>query len=1449
MINTLLLIAAVTTSVSLDGIWSAKYWKTPPRGSVREISAIPGEAKTIAGTVPGCVELDLEAAKLIPNLLVSTNVFAMREWEDCQWLYTRKFSAPAVAPDERAVLRFDGLDTLADIFVNGKKVGEAGNFFLPHEFDITDAMKPGAENEVAVLFRSVVMESHKGVYGVIGNAAVSGVEMEGVRKPSSMFGWDILPRLVSCGIYSNCRVEMRTPEQIKDVFYVPLRIDADKRLAEYLVDVRLEGRFDNLNGSTVSLTLSRNGQVAKKARVKALHWSPRLQFTLNNADLWWPRGFGEPALYDACLEWKDKNGKVIAADNRKIGLRKIEFKQDDYRDKENPGEFLFIVNGKPCFIRGTNWVPVDPLPARAAKRIIPTLEYVKAINCNMVRVWGGGMYEPECFWNWCDANGVMVWQDFCYACTMFPQNNPEYLKEIRRETRDVVVRLRNHPSLALWCGNNENDSVLAIGTLRSYKPDPNNDVISRRIIPEVLFEFDPVHPYLPSSPYVSKDVIAGRTQAVEWHYYRRWWKSDLMTKSPIRFSSELGYHGISNREALEKVIPPASLYPWTSPAESNILWKTKLSEYRPEINLNSGAELHPAIPPSPGIFAWNDEWKYRSILPYHQMENDWYFPGRLDRILLQIGMLFDKVELGLDDLIEQSQFTQSEAMKFIMENYRSRKFNGRNGMCWWNIREGWPTVTECFVDYFGGTKRVFEVFKNVQRDFLAMIDEKGQVLFINDTLEAQPGSVKITDAATGRIIFTADALFTANGVAKVGKVALQGQGLALIEYSVRGKTFKNHYLYGKPPFKFAEVREWLKRGDSVEAVQSAALPTGCPDFEIEAPRANGGPIVRAADFGVSEANEHNAEAANRAFAEARRIKASKVVFEKGVYRCFDGPGLAIDGLVDCVVDFGGSTFVFRRTVPNQDDPSVLVNGEGNVEISNCIRTEVGNFNIDWDWEHDPLGVWCTLVDAVENKEDNTSYFDVELDIPHPKYPTPVAVQLLTPMAKDKKGPRMVGRHTAPIYFGTSSGTMGAKMAWLSPRKMRIWPYVRPDYGYVAPYSANRYTPQANRNLVRRLKQMEIGNAFSITHRYYGMNGVVLTSNRNFTLRNVEIWATQGLGIETRGAQKWWQLVNVNIRSKPGCNYPVTCTADAHHVVQSQGYAKMIDCEITMHRDDHFNYHDRTQIAWTNGPRELEVVNNRGIGYTMFKVGTRLRLRQQDFANVEGWKGVITAIDGEKITVDRDLPQQTGIFFVLIDDEYATENFIFKNCRFHDSSNSRGLILGNNITFDGCTFGPMNGPALRFQSCYTHNVWCEGIGCRNIVVKNCRFENVLDNFTVNGISAQIFTALRIPWKNDAPMRQVKIKNQELAKAVADYEAKGVPLKPSPDAVGNILVENCTFTNPRGYLWYIMNGSGFWFKNNEVIWNNPDAPRLPYAGLIRVDADASDVHIPEELLEKK
>ena len=618
-----------------------------------------------------------------------------------------------------------------------------------------------------------------------------------------------------------------------------------------------------------------------------------------------------------------------------------------------------------------------------------------------------------------------------------------------------------------------------------------------------------------------------------------------------------------------------------------------------------------------------------------------------------------------------------------------------------------------------------------------------------------------------------------------------------------------------------------------------ALPTGCPDFVIDAPRSSSGPVVRAADFGVAEANERNAEAANRAFAEACRVGAGRVVFEPGTYRCFDGQGIVISNLTDCIVDFGGATFVFRRTMPNQTDPSELLDGYGNVEISGCLRTEVGNLNVDWDWERDPLAVWCTCIGAEEGESDDSSYGDFELERPHPKYPQPVPVQILTPMEKDGNRPRMSG-NMMTMFFGTCAGTMGTKSEWLSPTRLRIYPFVRPSVGYVADYSTNRLNAAANRTAVRRWKAEEIGQRFTVSHHYYGMNGIVMTSNRHFTLRNVEIWATRGMGVETRGAQKFWQLIDVNSRPKPGSGYPVSSTADAHHVVQSQGFAKMIGCETALHRDDFFNYHDRTQIAWKKGPRTVEVVNNRGIAYTRFRVGSLLRLRQQDFSDT-CWTGRIIGIDGERISFDRDLPRQTGLFFVLVDAEYATENFLFRNCRFHDSP-GRGLVLGNNITFENCTFGPLNNSALQFQSCYSYNAWCEGIGCTNVVVRNCRFENVLGKSQ----GVPIFTALRLPWKGDQPLPHLKIAHPEFARTVAEYEAKGVPVTPSGDAIGRILIEGCTFVNPRGPLWRIMNGHGFWFCDNKVVWDDPADARSPHAGKIRVDS-ATGVHVPAGFLD--
>jgi len=285
--------------------------------------------------------------------------------------------------------------------------------------------------------------------------------------------------------------------------------------------------------------------------------------------------------------------------------------------------------------------------------------------------------------------------------------------------------------------------------------------------------------------------------------------------------------------------------------------------------------------------------------------------------------------------------------------------------------------------------------------------------------------------------------------------------------------------------------------------------------------------------------------------------------------------------------------------------------------------------------------------------------------------------------------------------------------------------------------------------------------------------------------------------------------------------------------------------VTMNQDDHFNYHDRTQIAQTRGPRSVEVVNNRGVAYTLFQVGTLIGLRQEDFSDT-GWTGRIEKIEGEIITFDRDLPPQKGMLFVLVDKKYATENFLFKDCLFHDSPWSRGIVQGNNVTLDGCRFGPMTGTPLKFISCYTYTCWCEGIGCSNVVVRNCRFENCLSN-PGNPDSPQITVSMQTPpryW----PMKHEAIENPAFAREVAATVSSGRMVDPTRNAVCDILVERNTFVNPPGLLMYVENSSRVTFRDNAVEWRDPISHKLPCAGKVRVKG-GDDIQAPAGVLETK
>ena len=240
--------------------------------------------------------------------------------------------------------------------------------------------------------------------------------------------------------------------------------------------------------------------------------------------------------------------------------------------KEGDGEFAFVVNGKRIFVKGSNWVPLDAFHSRDHQHLQKTMDMVADLNCNMIRCWGGNVYESNRFFERCDREGVMIWQDFSFACALYPQT-PEFHNKVRREAEAIIPLLRNHPSLVLWAGNNEID---AFYTFAKPGCDPNvDDVISREVLASACRRLDPWRDYLPSSPYFGPElwkIGAPHDQRPEDHLWgpRDDFKGPFYTSSNAHFVSEIGYHGCPSRTSLEKMMTPENLWPW----QENEEWLT-----------------------------------------------------------------------------------------------------------------------------------------------------------------------------------------------------------------------------------------------------------------------------------------------------------------------------------------------------------------------------------------------------------------------------------------------------------------------------------------------------------------------------------------------------------------------------------------------------------------------------------------------------------------------------------------------------------------------------------------------------------------------------------------------------------------------------------------------------------------------------------------------------------
>ena len=766
----MMIIAAV---LSLNGEWNLQ-WKEDVEGEEWKGG--------ITATVPGNCELDLIHAGILPPAEIGMNVTKLLPYEGYEWRYAKQFKMEKIGGDgERYVLRFNGIDTLADIYLNGKKVGETANMLIPHEFIVTSMLREG-DNTLEVIIHSIRCAAQYATIGEIGHsmgAAASGADGEPFRKAAHMGGWDIFPRIFCAGLWRGVELEAQKPVRIDQPAWIIRELG--KTWANMLVSCRVQAPWAMIakNNLTIRYSISRDGKLISESRESLRCYQHQTSYwNVNGIERWWPKGMGEQPLYDAKIEVIDSNGSVLAENAIKFGFRTIRLERDDVYGKDRPGQFLFRVNGEPCYIRGSNWVPLDSFHCRDMEHMLPTLEMFNDLNCNMVRVWGGGVYEPEEFFDYCDAHGIMVWQDFMTGCSVFPQND-EYAKATEEEVRSVVLRFRNRASLALWSGNNENDGAFHWKLGKYLARDPNHDRNSRKTIPDVLFEFDVTRDYLPSSPYESPDVIAGKAEASEMHLWgaRAYYKVPFYTNSPCWFASEMGYHGCPNRETIERMMTKGNVYPWAA-----ITGDDPKKDYH-----------------------WNDEWTLKASDP----DVGGFGQRRNSLMTNQIKLMFGGVNTNLDAFIEQSQFVQAEAMKTFCELFRSRKFTRFNGLIWWNVRDGWPQISDAVVDYYGGRKRAYHALWNAQRDQIVCVVDDHTAWAVNDELHPVKGNARLTDVATGKVLLERDFEIPANGKLALGSVPFTGQGVVKIEATLGGKPYRNHFLYGEPPFDWGEVKAWM----------------------------------------------------------------------------------------------------------------------------------------------------------------------------------------------------------------------------------------------------------------------------------------------------------------------------------------------------------------------------------------------------------------------------------------------------------------------------------------------------------------------------------------------------------------------------------------------------------------------------------------------------------------
>jgi len=666
-----------------------------------------GQNEWLTATVPGTVHTDLIDNDKIEDPFYRLNEHDLQWIDKEDWEYKTTFTVEEdVLKRDRVELDFKGLDTYADVMLNGQKVLSADNMFREWKVDVKEFLEEG-ENELHIVFRSPIKEGIK-KYDTQGykipvsdnDLAVIG-QVEGgkqvsvyTRKAGYHFGWDWGPRLVTSGIWRPVYLNAWDEAKIENLQIVQHEVSDEKATFTAVFEI------DAADNEKANLSISNDGTQLASTSIKLKEGVEKysVDFEILNPELWWTNGLGDPHLYN--LTGELKIGNRSTTEQTRIGIRTLEL----VRDKDDNGtSFYFKLNGHPVFMKGANYIPNDVFLPRVTKENYKTVvETAKNSNNNMLRIWGGGVYEDDVFYDLCDENGILIWQDFMFACAMFPGDDA-FLNNVKQEAVDNVKRLRNHPSIAMWCGNNE---ILAAwkdwGWERTEraKSEENADKIWKayedifhKILPETVEEYDSQRSYWSSSPSSGTGVPADLVNGDE-HYWGVWWGKEpfetYATHLP-RFMSEYGFQSFPEIATVRK---------YATPDDYDIFSEVMKSHQRSSIG--------------------NGTIEYYMLKEYKKPKD-------------------------FESFLYVNHVLQADGIKFGLEGHR-RAMPFCMGSLYWQINDCWPVASWSSTDYYQKWKALqYYVKKGFEQVLVSPYEDdlKFKVGIVNDRLEPIRGELQL----------------------------------------------------------------------------------------------------------------------------------------------------------------------------------------------------------------------------------------------------------------------------------------------------------------------------------------------------------------------------------------------------------------------------------------------------------------------------------------------------------------------------------------------------------------------------------------------------------------------------------------------------------------------------------------------------------------------------------